>query len=332
MNKDRFLLYKNVLAHAGSAASVTVPVTGDPPLFMLVEGGFSGLYLLGPFESGCNHLIGAFDTIHVSKVDHWGKPLLKVGTNNVEHFQQVLTLLCDIADLTQVDGHSFGESVEEATSRWRSLLAPTTVLSAPAERGLLGELWLLDRIIGIHGPTGLDAWQGPKGELHDFSMGSLAVEVKTTLARERIHAISDLRQLQPSTGTNLYVLSLQLQPDGSPSSGGLPSAVDAIRVRLRADAGRLARFGELLRKVGYEERQRDRYEARYKLRSRPALIRVDTRFPALTPDSLERVLGRETLPRIIDVQYSVSLEQLGDEDGSPAFLELLPWTPSNVLP
>jgi len=332
MSANRFLNYKNVLAHASSTTSVAVPVTGVPTLVMLVEGGFSGLYLLGPYESDCDQLIGSFDNIHVTKVEHWGKPLLKVGTNNAEHFQQVLTLLCDIADLTQLDSRSFAESVEEATSRWRSLLAPSAALSGAAERGLLGELWLLDRILGIHGPIGLDAWQGPKRELHDFSMGSLSVEVKATLARERIHVISDLRQLEPSVGASLYVLSLQLQPDGSPSSGGLPNAVDAIRERLRPDANRVARFGDLLRQVGYDDQHRTRYSSRYKLRSKPSLVKVDHSFPALTSAGLERALGMEAIQRIIEVQYSISLEHLGVEDGSPMFLELFPWSPSNVLP
>jgi hypothetical protein len=36
--------------------------------------------------------------------------------------------------------------------------------------------------------------------------------------------------------------------------------------------------------------------------------------------------------RILDVDYKVSLEQLGVEDGSQEFLDLLPWVPSRVLP
>jgi hypothetical protein len=332
MSTYRFLLYQNVLKHAASKASVTVPIPGTPPLYMLIECDFRGLYLLGPFTESCGRLVGAFDTIQVSKVEHWGNQLLKVGTDNADHFQQMLALLCDIADLVHAENRSFTDAVSEAASRWRALLAPSSVLSDNAERGLLGELWLLERIIGIYGPEGLDTWQGPKRELHDFSIGDRAYEVKTTLARERIHTISDLRQLQPRAEADLYILSLQFQPDGDPSSGNLSRAVDAIHDLLRTDSHRLGLFGELLRKVGYDERHRDRYETRYKLRTKPTLTKVDEHFPALTPSHLERALGPEVSARIVDVKYSVSLENLGHEDGSRVFLDLLPWIPSIVLP
>lgn len=332
MTRDRFLLYQSVVKHAAAQVPVTVPVAGEPPLAMLIDGNFGGLYLLGPFDQGCGQLVGAFDTIQVERVEHWGKPLLKVGTSKPEHFQQVLALLCDIADLVQIDRHPFAESVAKAISNWRALLAPVPVLSGEAERGLLGELWLLERMLSQLGPSGLDTWQGPTGELHDFSVGRRSYEVKTTLGRERIHAISNLRQLLASTDADLYVVSLQLQPDGASTAGNLPKAVEEIRELLRTDSGRLQRFSEMLGQVGYDERHRERYETKYKLRTKPVLVKVDDRFPAITPAVLRRGLSEEMLSRIIDVEYSVSLENLGDEDGCGAFLELLPPMNSRVLP
>lgn len=332
MTNDRFLLYQSVVKHAAAQVSVTVPIAGDPPLAMLVDGNFGGLYLLGPFDQGCDQLVGAFDTIQMERVEHWGKPFLKVGTSKSEHFQQVLALLCDIADLVQIERRPLAESVAEAISSWRALLAPVPVLTGEAERGLLGELWLLERLVAQMGPSGFDTWQGPLGELHDFSVGKRSYEVKTTLGRERIHAISDLRQLLPATGTELYVVSLQLQPDGDLSAGSLPKAVDEIRELLRADSGRLRRFADMLRRVGYDDRLRERYETRYRLRTKPVLVKVDDRFPAITPAVLERGLGGEMRSRIIDVKYSVSLERLGVEDGSGTFLDLLPPMNSRVLP
>lgn len=332
MSAERFLLYQSVVKYASGADPVTVPIEGEPKLSMLVEGAFRGLYLLGPDSDDSGSLIGAFDVIEVSRINHWGAPLLRVGTRDAKLFPQVLALLCDVADLVQLDGRSLAAAISESASRWKTLLAPTSVLSDAAQRGLMGELWVLERLIGARGPMGLDAWNGPLGELHDFSIGGCAIEVKTTLARERIHAISDLRQLQPCEGGDLYVLSLQLQPAGLTASGTLPLAVDAIRASLRRDASRLARLDELLRMVGYHEHHRDRYEASYRLRTKPALVRVNEAFPALTPAVLSRALDPAVATRILDVDYEVSLEQLGVEDGSQEFLDLLPWVPSRVLP
>jgi hypothetical protein len=206
------------------------------------------------------------------------------------------------------------------------------MLPGEAERGLLGELWLLERLIASRGPEALDAWQGPLGELHDFSVGGHGIEVKTTLSRERVHVVSSLRQLEPSEGTNLFVLSLQLRPDGTTGIPTLPEAIDLIAEQLRTDKTRAAKFAGLVRRVGYDEKHRSRFESRYRLRTKPVLVRVDERFPAITKRNLAAVLGDELSGRVVDVRYTISLDQLGHEDGSPEFLQLVPMHSSRVIP
>jgi hypothetical protein len=332
MKDGRFIIYQTIQRHASSGVDHRVAVHGNPHLSMLIERNLRGLFLLVPYSQDCDQLVDRFDVIKVSRIDHGGENLLKIGTDRSELIGPVLTLLCDIADRIQLDGQETSVAVNETIDRWRGLLTSTPMLSGEAERGLLGELWLLERLIASRGPEALDTWHGPLGELHDFSMGQHGIEVKTTLSRERIHVVSNLQQLEPSEGTNLFVLSLQLRPDGTAGSPTLPEAIDLIAEQLRTDQTRAAKFADLVRRVGYDEKHRSRFASRYRLRTKPVLVRVDERFPAITRVNLAAFLGGEVSGRVVDVEYTISLDQLGHEDGSHDFLQLIPMHSSRVIP
>lgn len=327
----KYLLYHNLKKFAETAVSHRVSITGSPPLSLLIEANNRGLYLLGPFSNDCKPLLDAFDCLAVQRVNHGGEDLLKVGTSDAKLFEPVLSLLCDISDRVHEAGETLADAVNLTIQQWRAILAPSAVLSSEAERGLIGELWLLDRLAASIGPKVIDSWQGPSGELHDFLLERVSIEVKTTVSRERIHVISDVRQLVPIEGNNLYILSIQLIPDGNETSITLPAAADAIRRRLKSDTARLSEFERLLRLAGYDDGHRARYTSRFRLRTRPALVPVNSGFPAITPKSLEKAMGQESASRIERIGYSVRLEGLGYEDQSSNFCDILPWHESWVM-
>ena len=244
----------------------------------------------------------------------------------------MLALLCDIADRVQQECQSLASAAQAAVHEWKEIFTLTSLLSGEAERGFLGERWLLERLIHTRGPRAVDAWQGPLGELHDFALEDYSLEVKTTLSRERLHVISDIRQLQPSVGAALYLVSLQLRPDGSSTSPTLPEAVDCIASQLASCRAAHQKFKELLRRAGYDDQHRSRYTQRYRQRTRPTLVRVDDTFPAISPATLLEVLGADRVARVLDVEYSISVEGLGREDGSSEFLSVIPWCASTVIP
>ena len=66
----------------------------------------------------------------------------------------------------------FAGAVNAAVANLRNLLAARTRLSEEQQRGLLGELLLLERLLLEHGPTALEWWLGPAAEQHDFACPS----------------------------------------------------------------------------------------------------------------------------------------------------------------
>jgi hypothetical protein len=331
MNPRRHLLLETIQRIAASGVSQAIGLPGEPALLFQVKSRFEGLFLIGPSLGNCDCLAKMYENLSISKIDHGGDEMLRIGTADPSYFEPILPLLCEIADVTQLDGVPFATAIKETLEQWSSMLAKSKVLTPEAERGLLGELWALDRLVSIAGPMGLDSWQGPSGELHDFALGNRLLEVKTTLNRSRIHRISDLRQLSPSAGAQLYLLSLQIRQDGDPASTTLPQAIDTISTRLQCDPERAGRFRNLLASTGYDEGLRELYTTRYRLRTKPALIAVADGVPAITTPALEAMMGAESVARILDLQYSINLDGLGHEDGSGSFSELLPWHESGVL-
>ena len=77
----------------------------------------------------------------------------------------------------------------------------TAYLSQEAEVGLFGEMVVLKALLeaGVPVEVVLNAWQGPLDGLHDFLIGSGAIEVKTTLSTNGFPAtVNSLEQLDES--------------------------------------------------------------------------------------------------------------------------------------
>lgn len=150
--------------------------------------------------------------------------------------------------------------------------------------------------------------------------------MKTTLRAGRVHTVHGLEQLRPTAGSQLFLLSLQVAPAGAePHALTLSELMADVEAALSGDTPRL----DLLRwlvgeQIGYRPSEMPApgdVEALV-MRSAPVLVPVDVRCPALTATLLEP-LGA-LAQRIADVRYTIDVEGLGEEDGSQAFLEVLP--------
>jgi hypothetical protein len=96
------------------------------------------------------------------------------------------------------------------------------VLSPERQRGLVGELQLLARLVrhakarGRPGLVALEHWHGPWPAKRDFAAPGIAVEAKATSDDARIHAISSLSQLDPQDPEEtVFVYSLGVRHDYS---------------------------------------------------------------------------------------------------------------------
>jgi hypothetical protein len=189
--------------------------------------------------------------------------------------------------------------------------------------GLLGELWVLARVVGNLGPDGVDSWTGPASEQHDFRMPVDDVEVKTTLSHSRDHVISGLGQLAGRGSRKLHIASIQLKPAGAGPGMSLDEAVEAVRAVLSGSSASLRKFNEKLERLGYRSPEGPRYTDRYCLRSDPTLVVVDDQFPRITTELLADSIPESSLRRIRDVIYTANLDGLGVSIDSNAALKAI---------
>lgn len=250
--------------------------------------------------------------------------MIEVSTGAQHLYKQFYAMLVDLADRIQLQGKAAAPGIADILQDWKTLLCEISLLSDDEQLGLLGEMWLLERLMLAEGPPGFDSWVGASGEPHDFRRRSVEIEVKATRSTCRTHMVNGLAQLQPSTGHDVAILSLQFQPAGTGDAVSLPEAVDRMRVLLRKDSDRLARFERTLLKLGYRNEDAGNYSERLSLRSMPTLVPVNDCCPRITKKTLDLAIGIRPSERILEVHYRVDLEHLGHEDGSPEFLAVIP--------
>jgi len=130
----------------------------------------------------------------------------------------------------------------------------TIILSPERQRGLVGELQLLARLVrrakaqDRSALVALERWQGPFSAKRDFSAPGIAVEVKTTSDDNRIHMISSLNQLDPQDASEeVFVYSIGVRHDYSAPRRlkHFVSDIDVLLVDSEMDEfhGRLSGYG-----------------------------------------------------------------------------------------
>lgn len=191
------------------------------------------------------------------------------------------------------------------------------VLGEDAEIGLFGELLIVADLLaaGLEQRACVAAWHGPESGLHDFELGSGAIEVKSSLASHGAPVtISSLAQLDSSPSRPLFLAAVRLNSDGAGTT--LPELASTLTARILPDQQALHRFRSLLLRAGYLEAHAGRYQRRF-VRQGTRMLPVDTAFPRLTRAGIppEIVEARYELDldrvRIPSIELSVVLHQLG---------------------
>jgi hypothetical protein len=246
---------------------------------------------------------------------HDGKWYLELTTHSAHNLTDFYTFICLVIDRIQVDGAEPLTAIHDTLSAWSNLLQERNRLSNEAELGLVGELWFLAHLAkGMGWSRSIEQWRGPEAEEHDFSLPRVDIEVKTTLREKRHHMIGSLTQMIPSPSRPLFVVSIQLTSTTKGETGAmwLPAMIEELRVNVRAGGpGTASCLESLLEDLNWRDEDQDLYSQRFRLRSEPTLIPVDTAFPALVPDLLN-VLG-DLANKVLHVQYRVDLDGMGYE-------------------
>jgi hypothetical protein len=186
---------------------------------------------------------------------------------------------------------------------WQDFMQKSTdgVIGPEDEVGLLGELSLLLALlrVPIEPTLTIEAWQGPLDGVHDFVLGTGAIEVKTTLAVGAFPAvIASLDQLDDSARSPLYLAAVR----SSLSAAGktLPDLVTDVRHELSAWAAALSLFNIRLLRTGFLDAMSYHYSRRF---SPPSLrlVLVTPEFPRLTRATVAHPIRRATYELDLDL-------------------------------
>lgn len=225
--------------------------------------------------------------------------------------ERVFTPFCrEVIEAVHAEGRDPWKAVASVIRQWQSAFRPgRQAMSRAAQVGLAGELLVLQRImLPVLGPQAVFHWAGPDQERHDFVVGPVHVEVKTTRGSRHEHEISRLDQLWTAGGDQLFLASVQLEE----TQGGhltLAALIDGIIDGIRADSAAVDDFLIKLSGLDWDDEMRRSGEL-MKFNLRDATVHeVDDVFPRLPPD-FDRPNG------VIAVRYTISLANLDPLDAS----------------
>jgi hypothetical protein len=302
----------------------------DAPVAVRLDGEVVVYIFFDPAEGrlGLRVPLGAADLdpsplvqVEISRLQLDGEDVVEIATRRVMLFPYFYGFCVSVADLIQLDGLDANDAVNECVTRWTDLLRQASLLSPERQLGLIGELWLLSRLVAQLGPAdALAAWTGPTQAAHDFRFGRFELEVKTTTGERRVHVISGDTQLRASEGCKLFVLSLQFTLAGADAGESLASRVAVVRGQLKERRFVQLFDALLVASYGLDTSEIAQYSSAVKLRTLPYLVPVDANFPRLV---LAELVGGDTLARVSDLRYRVDVEGLGFPAESPQFDEVI---------
>lgn len=138
----------------------------------------------------------------------------------------------------------------ERVKEWQAFMARAhRPLSSDAQVGLMGELWVLRRLMdSALGTAALDSWQGPLRSAQDFHVVEGAIEVKSTVRDGPfLVRINSIEQLEGDRSP-IFLCGLRFQECTNGTS--LPHIVMELRERF-SKSGVQRAFEALLMVMGY---------------------------------------------------------------------------------
>lgn len=303
---------------SGPTAAFRIPGIPEVRLVFL-PGAEGGVALRVAWDGAAVPDLSQYEHLSVSVVTAAEQAWAELLIDDPNVFRRALPVIWRIADRVQLEQVSFAEAVLVTLADFQELLEAASGLSSDLEVGLFGELMVLDCLVSALGETeAVAAWRGPNGDEHDFDLGSGDLEVKSTLSEKRVHWIGSLTQLEPTPGRALWLLSMQLTTG---LSEALTIADLIAKVRSRLIGTDLDAFEKRLFSSGWRDTYGNTVRRRFLLRSTPALLPVDERFPALTQ---ERVAAAGMpLARLREIAYSIDVVGLPEEPYPPKAISRL---------
>ncbi|MFI6041394.1 PD-(D/E)XK motif protein [Nocardia sp. NPDC051321] len=229
---------------------------------------------------------------------------LEVVIDDPSLFRDAYGPLCSMADRIQIEKMTVTAALRITLENLNALLREVPTMTVEREIALVGELLTVRGILAIFGRSvAANSWRGGAAE-HDFGFPELDVEVKTTSTERRMHWISSLTQLVPTTNRPLWLVSHQLTEAGPDSGARLPELIRDSRAAIGEGAPREA-LERGLRYAGWADRFADECLTRWVRRGRSLAWPVTGNFPRLVPEMI--VASGGDLARLPDVRYRIDL-------------------------
>lgn len=207
------------------------------------------------------------------------------------------------------------EAFLERVREWQAFMARThRPLSADAQIGLFGELWMLKLLTDTSlGAGALDCWHGPLRAAQDFHVRGGAIEVKSTLRTGSFLArINSIEQLD---GDRAPILLCAFRFEENADGISLVGLVSELRERFKL-AGVQRGFEALLMVMGYLDEHAGLYGRTLTLKDARAL-RVEGDMPRLTRAALPAAIRSAAYVLDLDALEvpSIGLPELINEFG-----------------
>jgi hypothetical protein len=296
-----------------AAVPALVPIDGTPLLTLVIEPSDRRIAIRAPYGGADLPDLSHYRHLGLSVGTSAGEDWVEFGVSGGADLVEAYPVLRSVADRVQLGGEDVGTAIREVLTVYHQMLSSLGRLTEQQEIGLVGELLLLDHLIGTIGDrAAIASWRGPLVEEHDFGLEDIDVEVKATLSEERAHRISSLTQLVANPERALWLVSVQLTLGGL-AGRTLSQRVDAIAGRLTSGHAREL-FIATLEHIGWTQPQSALYTRRFATRGRVLSYRIGSDFPAVTPGRLSD--GGVPLDRIRALSYILVLEGL-DPDTPP---------------
>ena len=286
--------------HTGGSEAKRVDSKGKHDFFWVVsDRGEPGLVLRLDTETEAILPLPKMKNLDLSYRDLEGRQGLVLLLKDPEQKELFASLCRDIVSAGELAAGN-ADALQRAlrrTLRWHHLLrgGRSDILSLEEQRGLVGELHFLEKLINLTGPSSaIEAWRGPLGSAKDFELGECLVEVKARRGAARPYVqISSEDQLSDVESASLVLTVVPVDAVIKPHGMTLTDHVQA----LEADLETYSRWEETLAATGFDFE--DDYSERRWIAGEPDFYSVRDDFPRITTPLKPGVSG---------VRYSIALD------------------------
>lgn len=252
---------------------------------------------------------GKLDSIYSSKAINAkniiiGSKYSLMFTLNYDVFDEIFTKLCwDLIEYTRGSCTPIFDLVNRF-SNWQELLQkiPEGLLSTTQQKGLIGELLYLEKLIDEIGvDDALRSWVGPEGADQDFLTDEYWAEIKSTTSSSDSISISSLQQLDRDDNGRLVVFFIDKTSSSGLSTFSLSEVFSRIMGKIDTTKNKDL-FICKLTKVGFYKNDTEKYQKVRFLLSGEKTYLISNSFPKLTKNNVPT--------EVIGAKYGISLSAI----------------------